>query len=284
MRGIKRWFLVLVATSFSAEMAQADMTLVYGQGIDTGEVPAATHQVMIRDGKVAIANSADKRLLIFDSKADSAVVVDHDFKEKTTVTAEGLEKLAARLMESQQLALAEIEKKMSQMSKEDREGLRPTLEMLQAALATPEKLKAPSFRVEEVGHTEKFLGIEARGAWLLKGDAKVAQTLLASGEAAGLKEEDRAALIGLSAYLERLTMGLPAMVRSSLGLGGLISPDGRLVLKSVPEAAGGTRMELRSIRRDAVEKGWFNVPDDYVAVPMDVLVGVAPPPKAGEKK
>jgi hypothetical protein len=284
MQEMKCLFSTVLALYYSIGLANADVTLVYGHGADTGEVPTPTHQVMIRDGQVAIANAADKRLLIFDSKAGSAWVVDHDFKEKTPVTAEGLEKLAARLMESQQRALAEIEKKMSQMSKEDREGLRPTLDMLQAAVASPEKLTAPAYRVEEVGHTEKFLGIEAKGAWLLKGDAKIAQTLLASPEAAGLKEEDRAALVGLSGYLERLTKGLPAMVRASLGLSGLIAPDGRLVLKSVPEAAGGSRMELLAIRSDAVEKGWFNAPADYAVVAMEVMVGSVSPPKAEEKK
>ena len=103
-------------------------------------------------------------------------------------------------------------------------------------------------------------------------------------EALGLEVAEKRALLGLHDFLNRLTKGLPAPVRSVLGLRGMVAPDGRLVLKSLPQIKGEPRGEMLSIRHEKVEKGWFEIPEAYEAASVEAMAGLVNKPESGGQK
>lgn len=268
--------LLALLGGLSVLPARADVTLVYGEAVDTGETPAPTHQVHVREGGVSIANAVDKRLLIFDAAAGLITVVDHGSRRKTSLDDDGIRRLAAKFAEAQQKTLAQIEEKLAKLPKEEREVLRETVDMLHAVNVSPEKLAAPVYRYEDTGKKEEFLKIPAAEATLFRGDQPESLALLATREASGLSESDHAALRGLQDHLERLTKVLPTYMRSWLGSQGMLSGDGRLALRIVrggdPANGGGRRMELLRIDHEPLEAGWFAVPEDYAAIRLDEFV------------
>lgn len=278
--------LTLALALAGSPPAMADVTLVYGEGPDTGEQPVPTHQIQVRAGKVSIATTADKRVLVYESGADRAVVVDHRSRNRAALDADGVRRLAARLAESQRQALQQIEEKLANLPKEERDQLRETIDLLRLASQSPESLAAPVFRSEETGKRERFLELEAVETILLRNEKPEATVLVAGREAARVAEEDFRTLERFQSFLEGLTKGLPPDMQSWIGLRGLISPDGRLALRVLrngrPGEGGGMRLELLRIDREPADPGWFEVPAEFAPVRWEDLYPIpSPAPGAG---
>lgn len=269
--------VLIAAAGWSPALpSAADVTLVYGEAPDTGERPQPTHQIHVQGSRVSIANAADKRLLIYDHGSRRATIVDHATKRRSDFDTDGVRRLAAQFLDSQRQMLDQIEKRMESLPKDERDKLRETVDMLQLANRNPEKLAAPVFRHEETGKKETFLGMEGVEAMLLRGDKPEALTLLATREVTKIGEEEFGALMGLQTHLESLARGLPADMQSWLGPQGMLSGDGRLALRILtdgdPALGGSRRMELLRLDHGKVEKGWFEVPEDYPALRLDEFV------------
>ncbi len=260
-------WLWCLASIGAPRVSMADVTLVYAQAGEGESTGGPTHQIHLRDGRVSIANAADKRLLIFDAEARQAWVVDHREETVTELTREALEGLAATLVETQRQVLAEMEDKLRDLPREEREELRRVMDVLHRSTDPDAGAPPEARRFEVTGKQSEMLGMTVSEARVFVGDQPWGTALLAGPGTAGLPEKERESVRAFGRFFDALAAGLPSSLRHRLGDLAILSPDGRLVTKLSREG-GETILELLRLDREPVDPGWFTVPGDFTVVPI----------------
>lgn len=281
-RSRKRLGMVAVAVCILGGLPlHADVTLVYGASPEAGGVPAPTHQVHVRDGKLSIANARDKRLLIFDASTGEARVVDHAARRVAVLDRSGVEKMAAELVETQRQVLADMENRLRNLPSDEREALRRVMDELHAASA-PDAVRAPPQRsFEDTGKVGKVLGKSARQSLIREGDRQVGTGWVLDPEALGIDEEDAKMLEAFEGFFEELTKGLTNALRAQWGQLGMLIPGGEILGRLVEPGAEGARaggdeaprvlLELLKVDAGEIEPGWFEIPESFSETALDRL-------------
>ena len=243
--------------------ARADLTMVLGAEGAGG----ATHQVHVREGKVSVANAFDKRVLVFDPSSPPAIVVDHRAKEVIRLDRDSLARAAAALLETRREYLAGLEDRLRDASKEEREKLRPVLDVLHRANDPAAATLPEALRFEPTGEEVVHLGKKVQVARVLEGEEQWGTARLGDRGTLEIEAPDYEALVRFQRYFESLTKGLPNDLRARFGQVGLVAPDGEILLavKEGEGEEGEERFEMEVLAMDLlpVEEGWFAVPGNY---------------------
>ena len=273
--------LIPLSVFLAVPPAQADLTLVLGQSAEEGP----THQVHVKNGKVSVANALDKKLLVFDSASDSAVVVDHAKKEVTELSRDALERLVASMVDTRRRYLAGLEEKLDELSQKDQDRLSEVMDWLHLSTEPRGSAAPKSLDFQKTGGQVEVLGKAGEKAVVIQSGEPWGSAVVADRETLGISDGDFSALREFQQWVEDTTRGLPGEVQAQFGQVQLVTPTGDLLLQiqeTVKTAEGGetTGLNLEVLRMDgeSVEDGWFAIPEDFTRMSLYAV----PKPEAGQ--
>ena len=266
-----------------ASPCHADLTLVYGSGTVDAEPGRPTHQVHVSEGKVSIANTRNRRLLIYDTSSNRAVVVDHQAKQVIPLQRKEVEKMAEIYLETQRQVLADLERKIKDLPAKEQAALRSMMDVLHAGIEISVSETVSEGELADLERQEAVAGIEATVAEIRRGEEETpVETVWVVDSSRGRwSPSDLETLRGLDRYFADLNRGLPAGLRKELGELRFLDRRGRLILKRESRQdtdESGALLEVRRLDLDPIEKGWFEIPADFAD---STLLG---PPETGPEK
>ena len=229
--------------------------------------PSPSHQVHVKEGKIAIANAVDRRLLIFDSRSGEATIVDHEAKRAYALGQEMLEDLAEDYLETQRKVLSEMERQVDELPANERAGLQRILEMLHKeidAATSGAKTRKDLWTWTEIEVSVN--GTKARKGRLNEGTTDEEQLWVATDDQELLTREERSQFSALDQFFQKLAETLPRGLREDLGDLRFLAPDGSLVLRREQREGDppvSTRLEILQLDRKEVEAGWFSIPAGF---------------------
>ncbi len=272
--------IAIVSAVFAFALpARADLTLVLGHPDGGGP----SHQVHVKEGRVAVVNAFDKRVLVFDGADNSAVVVDHARKEVTGLSREALEKLVVSMVETRRQYLADLEKRLDELPKDEREKLRGVMDFLHLTTEPRGSVMPAQLRFEGTGDLVDRFGEPAERARVFREEQPWGTALLGDWAKYGISESDHAALMSVQAFFDEISRGMPSELRAQFGQVGLVAPDGRLLLEirqderliekngegeGAAEGEEPFRLEVMAMDGKPVESGWFEVPEDFTRMSL----------------
>lgn len=268
LRSASRHLLVAGFGLAAADSARSDTTLVYGEGASDGGAGVATHQVHVSGGKVSIANTQDRRLLIYDASADSAVIVDHEERAVYRLQREEVERMAETYLQTQRQVLADLERRIKDLPAKEQAALRSMMDVLHAGIEISVTDAGSDPESVDLSQREIVAGIEARKTEIREeeGNRIFESRWVAAPSQLKLGPVDLEALRAMDQFFANLTRGLPAGLRKELGELRFLDGRGRLIMKREGGGLGedgATRLEVMRMDHEAIEPGWFQIPAGF---------------------